>query len=486
MYDKKIVEITVEKRLKGVFQSRLPFLALFALAVLVSPYVVRYIHGDVLLFGDEPYYHARIAGQLVRGELSAADTLVYNERPYFFGPYHVVLAAVSVMFGFEAASAVLPVVFGLVSFILFYIILGRFGIDGFRRLIISVILIMSPAFIGTFSKSNPHSLAILLYMIGIYLIVHKGRPEGLVVSPATIAGFLVLVSTLMFGFFNFLLLLVLLIGIYSVDEKRKLFFLVLFSLSFVSAAAYYLFFSVRVVPASLLSVFISDFGGIGFGIFTLILLLAGLAFSWKSRYIYSLPYYLLLYLMASLFFEESSAIPYLGFVIAVFAGEGFYRIANLDWELSLVKRFTILLIVCGLLFSTSSYLGRLSGSGPDSEIVKSLAFLKEQEQGLVFSHYSNGFWIEFFAGKPVILDSFIVPGLEKRYSDSMDLFYSRNIDSTRRLLDKYNVYYIFVDESMRKGKVWSKNDEGLLFLLGSNETFTKIYNSSDVQIWRYK
>ncbi len=463
----------------------LVFLAVIAISVLSAPYLIRIYNGETLIFGEEPYYHARIALQMLKGELSAADTLVYNERPYFFGPYHVVLALSSRIIGIEASSAILPTMLGLVSFVAFYLVLGRFGINGFRRLLISLLLITSPAFIGTFSASNPNALAIPLYIIGLYVLSYHDRKKDSFLSAANIVGFIILLPTLLFGIFNVLLLIVLLTGFYTSDDRKRSFFLLFFSSSFLISLIYYLLFFTKVLPAGLLSVFISDLGGSGFGIFTVILLISGIIFSWSRRSSYSLAYFLLLYLISILLFSSSFAIPYLGFVIAIFAGEGLFRIINIDWDLPLIQRLTIILIVCGLLFSTVSFMTRATTSGPEKETLNGLFALKEKPKGVVFSHYSNGFWIEYFADKPVLLDGFILPGISKRYSDSNEIFYSRNIDNTKKLLDRYSIKYVFVDKSMRGGEVWTQEDEGLLFLFRNNQTFSKVYDDQGIQIWEY-
>ncbi|MBI3034126.1 hypothetical protein HYY72_03120 [Candidatus Woesearchaeota archaeon] len=451
-------------------------MVVFCIGVLVSPFFLRISLNVPLVFGEEPYYHARIAEEISGGNIAASDTLVYNSRPYYFGPFQVLLGYASLLIGLDRALVILPVIFGLLSFILFYLILGNFGITGLRRAIMSVLLASSPSFISTFTMSGPHSLAILLFLGGFYALMSRKMK---------FAGFAVLVSTIMFGLFNSMLLIVLLLGHYLAENRRKMFFLLLFFFSFIGSAAYYLLTADSAFNAGILSSVLSDFGGNGFGIFTILLLFAGVAFTWKQKYSYSIPYFLLLFLMTSLLFAGPFVLAYMGFVVAVFAGEGLYRIIRMRWEVSAIKSFTVLIIACGLMFSTASYVSRIANQGPSQETVSSLEWLKGEEPGTVFSHYSNGFWIEYFSKKPVLMDGFIVSDFRNRYNDSMQIFYSRNLDKTKGLLDRYDVKYIYIDSSMRNGRIWRNNDDGLLFLLGSNESFTRIYDSPDVQVWRY-
>lgn len=448
------------------------------LFLLLSPYAYRvFFAGTPLLFGEETYYHLRIARQIMHGTIPASDTLVYNARPYFFGPFHVVLAYSSALFGLEIASVLLPVLLGVLSLFFFYLVIGKYGISGAKRAVICALLIASPAFISTFSQPNPHALAILLYLSGFYALLQSGP---------RLVGFLLLIATLLFGLFNAFLLFVMLLAHYTVHDRKKIALLSVFFLIFISAAAYYLLGLSASIPVSSFGRMVSDVGGDGFGIFTFILLSAGLVFSWRERYSYILPYCLLLFLSTYVFFNSGFAIPYLGFVVAVFSGLGLYRIATAGWSLPVVKRLTMLVILCGLAFSTVSYVGRLANSEPGPEVVSTLSWLSEQEPGLVFSHFSNGFWIEYFADKPVLLDGFLVSDLRSRYRDMQEILYSRNIERTSRLLEKYDAKYIYIDESMKKGKVWWNDDEGLLFVLRNREYFRKVYDTRKAQIWEYR
>jgi len=38
---------------------------------------------------------------------------------------------------------------------------------------------------------------------------------------------------------------------------------------------------------------------------------------------------------------------------------------------------------------------------------------------------------------------------------------------------------------MKSGLVWEKEEQGLLFLLQNRETFKNIYNSSEIEVWKY-
>ena len=109
------------------------------------------------------------------------------------------------------------------------------------------------------------------------------------------------------------------------------------------------------------------------------------------------------------------------------------------------------------------------------------------KQETVFSHYKNGYLLEYISGLPVILDEnfVITDNVNERYNDTQTIFYSRDLEHTKALLDKYNVGYIWIDESMKSGLVWNKKDQGLLFLFRNEETFKNTYSFEGAEIWKY-
>ncbi|MBI3051556.1 hypothetical protein HYY74_03795 [Candidatus Woesearchaeota archaeon] len=456
--------------------KKLILFTILTAAILASPYAIRIAAGENLLYGDQPYYHARIARQILEGTITLKDALIYNERPHFLGPYHVLLAYASKITGVHAASIVLPLLLGIASFAVFYIIISRAIPDAKKQAMVAVLLVTSPIFIATFSQSSPQGLPILLCLLG-YLMLNNRK--------TTIPGFILLASTIIFGLFNAGLALVLLVSHYTTKNRTKLTYLALLGTAFLASMAYYALFAQRPAAGSLPSTIISDLGGYGFGAFTLLLFTTGIVLSWKKKNYYTLPYYLLLYISAAVFLDIRM-LPYLSLPVAIFAGEGLYSISTAKWEMETIKKLTILLIACGLVFSTASYINRLHREGPGNEELQALEWLRQQPDGLVLSHYSNGFVIEYYSQKPVLLNSFLVEYLKNRYLDSEEIFSSRNLQNTERLLNKYDVRYIYIDSAMKSGKVWNKGDEGLLFLFRNKDAFQLAYKTENVEIWVHK
>ncbi|MBU3942175.1 MAG: hypothetical protein KKF74_04660, partial [Nanoarchaeota archaeon] len=385
------------------------------------------------------------------------------------------------------------------SVLVFYLVLKEFKIEITQRFVILLILVISPAFIYLSAISNTHSVPVFLTLLGIYLFFKKN-------IFLTILSLLAFAATIPFGMFNALLAITIIIS-YLIEEKQKeespikptkpMFSfqskkaaVFLFILFIISALCFPLYFQqkTKVLPVeNILQNSISDFGAlIGIGIFNIFLAIAGFFLMWKKKKEHLFIFLLLLIIIASSFYAKN-VIVYLTFVFSVFAGYAFVKIRDMHWEVKIIKNLTILLIICGLVFSTISYLNRVSNMQPDNEIIKSLDWLKHYSESdkIVFSHYSKGFWINSVAERPVVTDKMLeyFPDAKEKFNDSLKIFYSRNLKNTKSLLEKYNINYIWIDNEMKQGLVWEKEQQGLLFLFRNNETFNNIYNNQGIEIW---
>jgi asparagine N-glycosylation enzyme membrane subunit Stt3 len=180
---------------------------------------------------------------------------------------------------------------------------------------------------------------------------------------------------------------------------------------------------------------------------------------------------------------------YSNLVIVFLAGTAFVYFANMKWKLKILRDFTLIVLFCGLLFSAVNVAADLKNSDPNTAVVNSMIWLKlnADEGSVVFSHHSNGFWIEFIAGQPVVLDGLFehTPDAADIYFDSMQALDTNDLDIARQLLSKHDVKYILITKDMRDGLVWDKEGRGLDFLLSNVETFKKVQENSYVSVYEY-
>jgi len=460
------------------------FSCIFALFFLSLIPAARLLLDKPLLPGDAPYYDIRMANYIKENGIPVKDPLI--DRPYILQPYHLILAFFSNFFNIYILSALMPLFCGLLSVIIFYFILKELKLELLNIQLILFVLILSPSFIYLFSASCQHAITILLMLLGFYFFIkNKGYFIPSLVIFAAMPFFGILPS----------LISICLLFVYSLNDKSKLgyFYMTLFSIMAI-LLVYHLPFlyyyglpqRTKFISSNAIANLVSDFGGnFGFGAFNLILAILGIYIAWMTKKQITGYLFLLLLLVFSIYFSQIYL--YLIFIAAVLAGVGFNAIIRMKWKIPLIKRLTIILIICGLLFSTLSYINRTANSLPDTKTFESLEWLRENSdtQSVVFSYYTKGNWIEAIGERAAILDSQIayISLLDERFNDSSNIFYSRSLKKTRPLLDKYGIRYIWIDYDMRHGEVWTKEEEGLLFLFRNSEMFSRVYSNDKTEIW---
>jgi MFS family permease len=462
------------------------FLVIITSIIALIPHTVLYLDNNPNLISPEPYYHARIMEQILESGIPSHDNLSYNNRPYLLNPYHLILAASSLIFPPLVASKLLPFILAVLSVILFNSLLKEF-FNIKERFIAALIFIVSPVFIYTSTVSSPISAIVFLNLLGMYFFRKK---------LLFILSILIFIIVSLFGPFV-TLLSVILLACYSLTKREHLkkFFILLTIVLLFSFAYYYLLYLKYGLPSktvfiqkNIFQYYISDLGStLGFGVFNLLLIAIGLILTWRQKRKFIFFYVALLILfLSSIYFDYVNV--YLNLFFSALSAIAFTKLLNMKWELTFIRKMSIILIICGLLFSTVSYTKNLVSLAPDKGMVNSLYWLNNysRKRGVVLSHYSYGFFIQYFSNKKPLLDNYpyYSGNVAELYNISGEIFYSRNLEKTRDLLRNHDISFIWIDEKMKQGLVWTKEKEGLLFLFRNNETFKKIYHDLGIEIWK--
>lgn len=439
--------------------------------------IVPLLREDGAMFaGREPYSILRLAENPAMW-----DALSYGGRPaaYAWGtPLLISLKA-------GLLPQLLPPLLGFFSFLLFWKLLKMFKIDKTTRQAALAILIISPPFIYLFTTLNSHFIAVFLALSGVYGFVANRR------IVASLAFIIMPLFNLPLAAISIILLFIL-----AFFSKKQEQFWVIFVCTTITATAYYLtlanfagspeklLFAIRELGfSSQAQHYFSDLGGrFGLSIFGAMLALLGVLYSWKSKYSNLSVFFILAALLAMMPFT-THAIFIMNFLIAILAANALTTIINRGWESKTLKNFTLLIITCGLIFSSFTFIERHADSEPSKGIIDAIEFLEGQEDGVVFSHYSRGYWLEF-AGKGTVTDEnfAFAPDVNERWQDSKKLLETRAIDEATEIIDKYDIKYIWLDKQLRK-ELWEHKEEGLQFLLEYSAKFKKIYISDEVQIY---
>jgi len=369
---------------------------------------------------------------------------------------------------------ILPLFFGFLSLIMFYLLLKQLKFRKNLSYISTLLFLVSTPFIYISNYFTPHFLFLFINLTAFYLFLRKEKHLYLLSIP-------LFLSTAMFGIYSFVTILALITYMVTFKKHQGLLFTLVIAI---------LIFTLTSLPGQwfaqdqhYLQMLISDFGGnIGIGISALILALFGFMKTWKQKYKYLFVYFAIALLFVAckyLFF----AIIYLNIPIVIFASIALNELLYKKWELKFIKQIAVIALVCTFLFSAVSFVNRSANEQPSDSIVKSLVFLRNQKQGIVFSHPSKGFWINYYSHKPVLMDKLDKdPELENL---TTDLYYSRSFKNSTKILDEHKIRYIWIDEKMKNGQVWTKPEQGLLFLFVDERLFTQIYKKNGIEIWEY-
>ncbi len=448
--------------------------------------LVRYFDHDNTIIGKFPYYHKNIADNIREKGLIDKDSFTIDDRPYLLNPFHLITSLMSDLISVENAIRLFPPIIGLFCLIIFYLLLKNLGIPENQRFYSVLLLAISPIFINTSISANPGSLAVLLNMIGSYFFL-KTKKIFFIISLICFA------IIPLFGITHLAVSIIILVmlGSYNYENKKKAFqiMMVIIIISFMFLVPFYINNNIpKTYTNNLVIENISDLGAAyGYGAFIFILSLIGGFLIWKGKkHNYSLYLSAVLLLGLSLFSADLRL--YSNFFLSFLAAIAFLEICKMRWDLEQVKIASIFLIACGILFSSVSFTNNFVHGLPDEEIIDSLIWLEKYDgkNSIVLSHIDYGFWIEDIAEKRVVLDLKIdhIKDFETKQKDIEEIFYSRDIQKTKNLLIKYNISYIFIDQYMLSELIWSKKEQGLLFLFRDIETFENIYDQDQIQIWK--
>lgn len=458
---------------------------LLGLLLLIIPYANRTTEQNNLLIGGTPYYNIRIAQAISSGQKT--DNMVASNRPIFPDPYQYLLSLFVGVINLELISIILPLFFGLISLLLISLIIDKFNTDPLLKIIILIMTILSPIFIYTFSISSKYTLIITLFLLGTFFFLRE-KKYNLILS------ILALLPITLFGTFETFMILFILFIYVLLKKKKQTWFGIIFVILFIVATSNHLYIqntlpkttNIELISSTILTQTISDFGSeIGIGFFKILLACIGILVLWKDKKSNAWPIVLFFVMIISVLVLNYSYIIYTGLILAYFAAIGFYRLVTRKWEVDTLKYLTAITLLSGLLFSTVSYVHLISNAEPNPNQIAGMEWLKQYgKSGYVLSDNQNGFWIESFANVPVLLDDNpkFDPLIDEKYEDAQTIYHSRNIDTTKSLLEKNQISYIFIDEKMQKN-IWKTKDDGLLFLVQNSETFKKVYSSSKIVIW---
>ncbi|MBC8495498.1 hypothetical protein H8D36_05060 [archaeon] len=454
----------------------LTMLVLFLLAALMlsSPFIVRSFNGDPLFSYSGSYYNLRASEDIYTGVYW--DPLESRIHKVSFANYFLgFLMSVTNMQGI----IIISVIIGLLSLYIFFLITKRFYLER-TATYTAFLFALSPMFLYLFTRINDLSLATFFLLLFFHFYLKKNYFSIL---------FMVLIAVTSFQFFVAAVIILLCYELYS----RKLLFLISNLvpgiIAFFIFAFYHKGFQIfaNVFANPSLSFYFTSFGAkTGIPFFYLFLGFIGLFATWKRGREYSFFLLSLVIVFVFSFFTVVGKVV-LNFYICFLAAAIIITLLRRNWAVIFIKRFSLLLVLCSVIFSTSLYTDQIINENPNSDLVNALRFLESQPDGVVFSHEKYGGFIQYFSEKKSFLDdnSFDYDNYFALKDTEQKIFYSRNLEQTEEILKESQIDYILITPEMKEGLVWKKSDEGLLFLLENSDHFSKLFSSGEITVWKH-
>ena len=445
--------------LQKILSSQRNFFCLLAAIILLLPLLFNAWQGKPLLMGEESYYHL-VAGQ----ELSWQNW-------QSFPAYLLSLSGLR-----EITPAIFPIL-GVITIFLLFNLLKTETFSPEFSFIGLLLLVLSPTFIYSYSTISVYALSFFFLLLGVWCWSGKGKWKYCSIIP-----FLLITTSDFLSGTVLLLFLFYYLKDRSHSQERKTMMIVLL----VSMIIQLLFFNLPAIigpfhVADRTRDVISDFGGnSGLGIFLVLLALPGFLTVWKQRK-NIFTYGLFLISLGGYIYNTEAILP-LTLVLIYFATIGFFAIFERKWEITSIQRFTAFIILLGVLFSTLTYLNRITEFGPTAVDKEALTWIKENTapETVIFSDLEESYFVQFFAQRKVLLtpEKSTSPAVE----DYQGILKAVYIEQLFPLLEKNDISLLYISPKLRKTL---PVDQGMLFLL-QNERFKLVHSYEDAEVWQFR
>jgi len=442
-----------------LLQNQRAYLLLLLVLVLVIPSLINYSMGKPIIMGGESYYHLSQARD--------ADLL-----QFYYAPLSIILQLVP-----EGLLFLIPILLAVSSLILFIGIMNKTTISNKLIFFFLLILFISPPFIFIFTTISAYSVYIFLVVLGFFLLSKQNvKWHYFSLVPFICATF--------FDLYSSLFLIVFLATYFYLIKKENTSknYVILVSTAIIALISF-LFLKIPFVlgPFHLeqkIPDLISDLGGFsGINFFTIMLAFLGLFITWKRRNFYI--FYLFLPLAILGYLYNTQTIFHLTILIVFFAATGFVKIFQKDWNLVKLKKFTFLLLILGLLFSTLTYFERIPEISPSQSDVEVLTWGDNNIEisGKVLSIPENSYFIKYFMKQSPFSD-INIEGSKELAQKALSALY---IDELFPILENNNVTVIYINQYMKDEL---PNEQGILFLL-KNERFKIVHSYQNSEVWLF-
>ncbi len=425
------------------------------------------------LFTYDEYKYIEKAQKIISDNYSGKSI---NEN--ILDPLSIVLAFTG---EYKLAMRLFPYLFIVINLLLLYALSRKAHMSENHRIYGMIYVLLSPLFIYIHTTFNLPLVLLPLILTGTLMFLYNSPFFGLLffllalwVNPWS---FFVIATFLLFTF-------------QRLKETRKGF--EIFAMLFI--VLIFLLLKGFSLPSTenFLQIgkeYITDIGAAyGIGVFGIISAAIGLILFLRQKEKQTAQvWFFVLLLFFSLY--DKFFLVFFDLVAAYFAGFAILKIMHGNWESGILKNYVTLLLFCGLVFSCGSYLNKSYKAGAIYEERISIDWVKTNlnlDGNLFLSHYDFGYLISSSGAVTFTDKDYYLNSKEKwKIIESNDIFMSRDLRKVNSFLKKNDIRYIWINRAMKNNLIWTKSDEGMLFILKNSASFRKRYDYLGVEIWEF-
>ncbi len=566
-------------------------IVLIALFFLITPYALRLASGNNALIGKESYYSflvvsamhdcgishnsgcSRLTEALSYGfcndkasaycenstiqgtkqkdwfydraadKLSATAANAFSSffsKPVLSQPkpklYHYIAYFASGLFGIKNALIILPIVFGIASAVLFFLLIKQFFFlcfpSYFRRhkslsvsfsVLVTSMLCSSPAFIYFFNSSAEYCIAAFSLLASLYFFKESKALSALFFALLCLNGYsyFLLFSVLLFSAFFIQHLMNKKshkkaackssnlkdsdiqkaikgnqrakkdnktgkhkknTGFFSSSYFRQ--FIIFFFLALLAIAALQSWLSFSETSFSRLEIskgFLTEFGALpGFSIFMLFTAFIGIVASRKIKG--RIAVIIIAFLLFFAFLSYKQSFLFLNFILVLFSGIGFLALIRRKWELNAVRSFSLVLLIIGFAFASFSFISVFSSSEPGQSLVDALLFIRSKapENSTALTSPDYAVFVKAIANREPVFSESPLCYKSRAYSK---IFRSRSLGYVKEFFKKHKVSAVLLNSEMQPMLYNKKSIEGLPFVLENHNSYVYSAKFSDTKVW---
>ena len=466
MIKKKSLRIdlaVIENKLfRHLFRYQQWYFLLLISIILATSFVSNFLNDKPLIMGVESYYHLNLAQESIIKNLS-------------YLPLYFLANLLD-----NTQLIIVPLLLSFGSLILYLQLAKKLEISSLFSIFFLIFLIFSPSFIFTYSTISAYSYFTFLTLASFLLLMQeKKRYNYFSIIPFVLATFFDIFST-------FLLLMLQGMYFYHYQKKQRKISITIISTTVLLLLINIFFLGQQFILGpfhnqQIIADLIADLGGLsGMSFFLLFLAIIGLVVAKKQKTNNGL--YLLAAIIIPAYIYSTQVIFPLTIIATIFATIGLLRLFEKKWILDTLRKFTLLLLILSILFSTFTYIDRITLNGPSAEEKGALQWISENiiSQTVIFSTPENGYYIQYFTERPAFT---LFHNKDKINNvDNKAILDATYVDELFPLLEKNKIEIIYVTSQMKEQL---PQDYGLLFLL-KNENFKLVYSQGETEVWVFK